>query len=264
MQNTNTAPLRPTTAPGRLAVLLFALTSYGIGMAGLAALVAATFVPSLFEAGPVLAATTTGAVVVNVLLVAAFGVQHAIMARPAFKRRSERIVPKPAQRSLFVLLAGAISAGIVWFWQPLDAVVWSVDAPALRVALYALGATGWTYLVVASFAIDHFHLFGVAQAWRCFRRREEPALPMMRRLMYRFDRHPIMTGVLVGLWATPTMRLDHLVLALAFTSYVVIGVAMEERDLVREHGRSYDDYRRSVGSIVPTFARRVERTAAFE
>jgi protein-S-isoprenylcysteine O-methyltransferase Ste14 len=235
----------------RSALLAASLSSYAIGVTGLVALIAKSFHLIPDDLGTKFTSSNGGALVVNTLLVALFGVQHAVRARPRFKRWWTKRVPEEIERSIFVLLAGVLMLAVVGLWQPLAGEVFRIDQPFARTLLLALGAAGWVYLLAATFAIDHFQLFGVKQGLAAFvgRRVSEPAF--VQRAMYRFDRHPIMSGVLVGLWATPTMDLSHLVLATAFTLYVIVGVAIEERTLVALHGERYESYRRAVGTLVP-------------
>ena len=245
-----------SSAAGRWTLFLLGVSFYGIGVFGLCWLIACClgFVP--FTGGPVSLDSTAAAVALNLGLVALFGVQHAVMARPAFKERWTKVVPPALERSIFTLLAGLLMALAMWLWQPLSGQVWSFDAPVAKGALWTLGALGWGYLFASTFAIDHFELFGLRQVFANLRGRSAAAPSFKRRLMYRFDRHPIMSGVLVGLWATPDMSVTRLVLALGFTCYVVVGVAIEERTLMQLHPASYSEYRREVGSIVPYVGRR--------
>jgi methanethiol S-methyltransferase len=233
-------------------LLALAACAYGLGVTGLAALIATSFGLYNFQWSPNVASTVTGALLLDAGLLALFGVQHTIMARPGFKRWWTGIVPAALERSIFVALSGALMLLILWGWQPMPATVWQLDSTWARTALLVLQGAGWTYLLAATFAVDHFHLFGLTQPWRALSGRS-PVEPLFRRrLMYRFDRHPIMTGVLVGLWATPHMRADTLALAGLFTFYIVIGVAIEERELVRAHGTTYLSYRDEVRSVVPS------------
>lgn len=235
------------------AAALFAtgVLCYAVGVSGLVALILATLDVVPFTGGPVELSGTWPAIAFNLGLIAVFGVQHAIMARPAFKERWTRVVHPAIERSIFTALAGGLVGLIVWLWQPLTDVFWTVgDGPA-RWALLGLCAFGWTYLLAASFAIDHFELFGLKQVWRNLTGRPTAPPPFRARLMYRFDRHPIMTGALLGLWSAPTMTLDRMVLALGFSAYIVVGVTMEERDLRRHLGATYVSYAKRVGTIVP-------------
>ena len=240
----------------RTAVLAYGVTAYAIGVAGLCWLIGGSLGLIPFTGGPVSLGSVEARVAFNLAFVALFGLQHAIMARPAFKARWTRVVPPAIERSTFVLVTGLLVSGFMWLWQPLPEVVWSVEQPLVAGFLFALGALGWAYLFTASFAIDHFELFGLKQVWNAFRGGEARPHRIVSRLMYRFDRHPLMSGMLFGLWCTPLMRVDHLVLAAGLTTYIVLGVLIEERTLVAIHGEEYRSYRRRVPALVPFPGRR--------
>lgn len=244
----STPAVRRSHAALRLAA---ALSCYALGCAGIVALIAVSFGAYDFHLSPKLTGTVAGAAVVGTLLVGLFGVQHTIMARVGFKRRWSRVVGADLERSIFVALSGLLMLLILWGWQPLPGTVWRVGDPVLAGAVRALQGAGWAYLFAATFTIGHFDLFGVARPWRALVGRPEPAERFTERLMYRFDRHPIMSGVMIGLWCTPHMRVDLLLLAVIFTAYIAVGVAIEERELVRTHGATYRSYRERVGSLVP-------------
>jgi protein-S-isoprenylcysteine O-methyltransferase Ste14 len=251
MKTTSAALAAPSTLFSRVAILAYSVTCYALGVSGLVWLILATLDVVPFTGGPAALSSTGAAITFNLVFVALFGFQHAIMARPAFKERWRRILPQAAERATFTLMAGLLMALAMWVWQPLPSTIWAFESPVLVMGLRGLCALGWAWLLAATFAIDHFELFGLKQAWRNFRGVDQAKSPFVMRLMYRFDRHPIMTGALIGLWATPVMRLDHLVLALGMTAYVVIGVFIEERTLVALHGDNYREYRRKVGALVP-------------
>ena len=207
--------------------------------------------------GPVVAA-----VLVNVALLGLFAVQHSVMARPAFKRRWTKIVPKPVERSTFVLFASAALALLLWQWRPIGGVVWSVTDPVVASVLYAIFAIGWGVLLAATFLINHFELFGLAQVWR-FLRGVEVAPPKFRTPgLYRWVRHPIYLGFVLAFWATPLMTVGHLLFALATTAYILIGIWFEERDLIVEFGEQYRRYRASVGMLLPRLASAERPTSA--
>ncbi|MCB0545755.1 MAG: hypothetical protein KDC70_19665, partial [Saprospiraceae bacterium] len=195
---------RPTSSSshlfGRLAVFSYGMASYAIGVAGLLALILATLGVLPLSGGPVHIEGVAGRLAFDVALVALFGIQHAIMARPAFKRWWTTVIPKAAERATFVLLSGLLMANAIWLWQPLDGALWTVESQAGRWLLLGGCAFGWAYMLTASFAIDHFELFGVKQVWRNLRGLDTPEPKLAQRLMYRFDRHPLMTGVVLGLW----------------------------------------------------------------
>lgn len=193
---------------------------------------------------------------VNVALLGLFAVQHSGMARPEFKRWWTKIVPKPIERSTYVLLASLALILLFSLWRPLRAVVWSAESEAARVALWALFASGWGLVLLATFMISHAHLFGVRQVHDYLRARD-PADPGFQTPgLYRHMRHPIMTGFLVAFWATPHMTVGHSLFALATTGYILLALKLEERDLVRAHGEKYETYRRRVPMFVPRPARR--------
>jgi|GEM_PF-249505 len=235
----------------RLAVVAYGLVAYAVGVTALIAVILQTLGVCTFTGGPLGALPWPAALVINVGLVIAFALQHSIMARAWFKKRWTRLIPAAAERSTYVLVTGLFLLPMLWLWQPIESVAWTVSSPALAAVIRVVAIAGWTYLFVASYAIDHFELFGLRQVVRHFRGRPAPAIPFRERWMYRIDRHPIMTGLLIGLWATPVMRLDHLVFAASLSLYLVVGVMFEERALRRELGGVYDDYARRVGTVVP-------------
>ena len=192
---------------------------------------------------------------VDLALLALFAVQHSVMARPWFKTWWTRIVPTPLERSTYVLFSSLALVAMFALWRPLGGQVWSVESAAGRVALYALFAFGWALVLVSTFLINHFDLFGLRQVWLALVDRPYTQLRFGTPGPYRLVRHPLYVGWFFAFWATPTMSLAHLVFALATSAYILVAIQFEERDLVREHGESYERYRRSVPMLVP-FARR--------
>ncbi len=190
------------------------------------------------------------ALLVNLALVALFGIQHSIMARKAFKQRITRIIPAAAERSTFVLASTLLLALMMWQWQPLGGTIWSVETPALRAALYLVFALGWVLLFASSFIINHFDLFGLRQSWLGFRGTPYSPITFRDPWLYRQVRHPLYLGFLLGLWSTPSMTATHLVLAVALSAYIMIGARLEERDLIEEHPE-YAHYRTRVPMFVP-------------
>ena len=169
------------------------------------------------------------------------------MARAGFKRAWTRVVPVAAERSTYVAIASAQLAVVVWQWRPIDTVIWSVAAPA-RYAIYAVQALALALIVVSTWLTDHFDLFGLRQAWLGDK---YTPVPFVERGLYRYVRHPMMLGMLVWLWAAPTLTVGHFVLSAGLSVYIAIGIAFEERSLERELGAPYADYRRRVPAIVP-------------
>jgi protein-S-isoprenylcysteine O-methyltransferase Ste14 len=191
------------------------------------------------------------AVLVNVSILAAFAIQHTIMARPAFKRWWTRIIPKPAERSTFVLIASAILLVLFWQWRPHTSVVWHIDEPWLRGLLHGVSLLGFGIVLYASFLIDHFDLFGLRQVYLHLRGREYKHHPFMERSLYRVIRHPLMAGFLIAFWSTPTMTTGHLLFAGVTTAYIIFGIIIEERDLLKILGDDYRRYRRRTPALVP-------------
>jgi len=191
------------------------------------------------------------ALLTNLALLALFAVQHSVMARPAFKRALTRVLPQPIERSTYVLASSLALLLLFWLWRPMGGTVWRVEAPAGRLLLHAVCATGWLTVLASTFLINHFDLFGLRQVW--LHLRGEPNTPIAFRTpgLYRFVRHPLYVGWLLAFWATPTMTVAHLVFALATTGYILTAIQLEERDLIEVHGEAYRRYRHSVPMLIP-------------
>lgn len=196
------------------------------------------------------------ALIVDLLLIALFGLQHSVMARPGFKARWTKVIALPIERSLYCLATAAVLTALFVFWHPIAGVVWDVTHPVGAAVLWALFAAGFGIVFVSTWLINHFELFGLAQAWGHFRGHEPQPIAFRTPLFYRFVRHPIYLGFLLAFWATPHMSLGHLLLAAGFTVYILIGIHYEERDLMAHFGRTYSDYRARVGMVVPWLGRR--------
>ncbi|MDJ0976131.1 MAG: methyltransferase [Planctomycetota bacterium] len=241
----------------RTIALLYGLVCYAVGFGGIAYAIGFlnnVVVPKSLDVGATTALST--ALLVNVGLILLFGLQHSIMPRRSFKRALARVLPVWAERSLYVFASGAALAVIYAFWQPMPEVIWSVEAPTMRAALYGIQAFGWMLLVAATFMLDHFDLFGLRQVWAHVRGRPVEPLQFKTPALYRFVRHPIQLGVLVSFWATPEMTLGHLVFASAMSVYIVIALRFfEERDLLRDFGARYASYKEEVGMLMPRFPR---------
>lgn len=237
----------------RVSIFSFGVLAYLLGVGALLAVIAILLGAFQFTGWPLAQLAFGPALAFDSLLLVAFALQHSVMARPSFKARWTRVIPEAAERSAYLFATGLVLLPLLLLWQPMPSVVWSVETPALRWLLIGVAVAGWCYLLAASFAINHFELFGLQQAYQALRGRRLTSAPFRVRWMYRFDRHPIMSGILIGMWVTPTMTLDHLLFAAGFTAYVWIGVFFEERSLLRQLGRPYQEYCQRVGSLVPTF-----------
>jgi protein-S-isoprenylcysteine O-methyltransferase Ste14 len=191
------------------------------------------------------------AVVVDLLLLTVFALQHSVMARPAFKRWWTRVVPEPAERSTYVLASSLALLLLFWQWRPIGGLVWRVEQPAGHVALYGLFAVGWLTVLVATFLINHFDLFGLRQVWLYLRGEPYQPLGFVTPGLYRYVRHPLYVGWLLVFWATPTMTAAHLLFAITTTAYILVAIQLEERDLCATHGARYAEYRRNVPMLVP-------------
>lgn len=236
----------------RAAIFVYGVVCYGAFFAAflyLIGFVGDFIVPKSVNDGP---ATRTGlAVAIDVLLISLFGVQHTIMARPAFKRWWTRIVPKPAERSTFVLATVAVLALMFWQWRPIEGAVWSVEHPVGQAAIWAVFALGWGIVLLSTFLINHFDLFGLRQVTLYAMGKEYTHVPMQVRSLYRLVRNPLMTGFLLAFWAIPEMTLSHLVFTGAYTVYILIGVQFEERTLIHELGARYREYRAHTPMLIP-------------
>lgn len=239
----------------RILVLFFGIISYFIAVTGLACIILA--LAGLLPYGFMSQGRIEGLppLLWNFGLVAVWGGIHTITARPRYKAMLTRFVPEPAERSTYVLISGLTSVALIGFWQSVPGMVWQIDATPLVYALWGLFIVGWVFLLAATFAINHFDLFGLRQVYLEFRNQPRPPLAFTKQLMYRYVRHPIQTGVLIGVWATPSMSMTQIALSAGFTVYIFIGLWFEERDLIAEHGDEYRVYRKEAGLVLPRIGR---------
>lgn len=200
--------------------------------------------------------TLTTALLVNVALIALFGLQHSVMARPAFKTKWTRIVPQSVERATYVLAAAIALAILLRYWHTIGGTVWDVRGSALEPVIWMVFAVGWSVLLLSTFLINHFELFGLSQAWFHGRTRQVAAPELRQPLFYRYVRHPLYLGFSIAFWATPHLTVSHLLFAAGMQIYILVGIAHEERDLVAHFGPAYDDYRAKVGMLIPGIGRR--------
>ena len=234
-------------------VVFFATFLYAIGFIG-------NFgVPRTLDSAP--AAGFVASLLVDLGLLALFAIQHSVMARPAFKRWFTRVVPESAERSTYVLASSLALIAMFALWQPLGGSVWAVDDAAARGAIWGAFAFGWLLVLVATFLINHFDLFGLRQVWLQLLGRPYTHLAFRTPGPYRYVRHPLYVGWLFVFWSTPTMTVSHLVFAIATTAYILIAIQFEERDLVAHLGSKYSEYREQVPMIVPFTRKRFEDRA---
>lgn len=198
-----------------------------------------------------LAAPIPEAVLIDTALLIAFGVQHSVMARPAFKRWWVRFVPSPIERSTYVLLSSAVLALLYWQWRTMPTVIWEVRVPVARAVLWGLFWLGWAIALLATFLINHFDLFGLRQVYLASRQKPYTSVEFRVRLLYRVVRHPLMLGMVIAFWAAPVMTAGHLLFSIGMTTYILIATRLEERDLVASLGAPYRDYRREVSMLLP-------------
>ncbi|MCH8016644.1 MAG: isoprenylcysteine carboxylmethyltransferase family protein [Acidobacteria bacterium] len=207
------------------------------------------FVPKGMDTGD--AVPFGEALLMNVLLLGIFAIQHSVMARQGFKKWWTRIVPQPIERSTYVLLASLALLLLFWQWKPMGDVLWDVSGSTLGNVLIGVSLVGWLIVLASTALIDHFHLFGVSQVYSYLTNKEVMELQFAAPAFYKLVRHPLYLGFIIAFWATPVMTAAHLVFAIVTTAYILLAIQFEERDLVSFYGDQYRDYRRRVSMLIP-------------
>jgi len=194
---------------------------------------------------------TGNAWLINILLLSLFAVQHSVMARQGFKKWWTKIVPRSIERSTFVLISSLVLILLFYYWRPMPGVVWSVENTLLAALLTTLFFIGWFIVLLGTFLINHFNLFGLQQVYLNMKNSEPNPPQFVRPLFYKVVRHPLMLGFIIAFWATPHMTVGHLLFAFATTGYILVAIQLEERDMVRFHGEEYKKYQQEVSQIIP-------------
>lgn len=237
---------------GRISVFVYGVVAYLIFLGSFlyaVGFVGNWIVPRSIDSGNV--EPLGRSLLVNIVLLGLFAVQHSGMARPAFKQWWTKIIPQPIERSTYVLLTSLLLLLLFWQWRPLPEEVWSIENPLGVIALQAAFWLGWLIVLLATFLIDHFDLFGLKQTYHHMIGYTQAPSPFQTPLLYRYVRHPIMLGFVIAFWATPTMTVGHLLFAGVTTAYIVIAIQLEEHDLVTAHGDDYRDYQRRTSMLIP-------------
>ena len=232
--------------------VLFGVVAYGVTLVALLYLIGFTgnlIVPKSIDSGT--AGPLIQSVVVDTMLIAVFAIQHSVMARQGFKRWWMRIVPPTVERSTYVLFASFALLLLYWQWQPIPTPVWTVQDPIAAGAIDGIFWLGWVVLVASTFMLNHFELFGLSQVFARLFGKQLSDAKFRTPLLYRHVRHPIYLGILLAVWATPAMTAGHLLFALVITAYILIGIQLEEHDLIQQFGDQYRRYRKHAAMLVP-------------
>ncbi len=229
-------------------IAFFGTILYAIGFVG------NLVVPKTIDSEPQV--SLIQAILINAALLLLFAMQHSIMARPAFKQWWTRIIPTALERSSFVLLSSLCLMLLMWQWQPIGGVVWSIDNSFAKTILFILYLTGWGLVFVSTFLINHFDLFGLRQVWLYFTGKPYTALPFRLPALYKLVRHPLYLGFIIAFWSTPLMTIAHLLFAILTTGYILTAIQFEERDLLTHFGDKYREYKKWAPMLIPFSKRR--------
>ncbi len=241
---------------GRGIAFLYGVVCYGIFFLAFLYLIGFLgnlLVPRSIDVGPV--ATTSVAFLINFVLIALFGIQHTVMARPGFKEKWTKIIPKSVERSTYVLISSLILILLYWQWRPMTGVIWEAEAVWAQNILWAVFFGGFLLVLLSTFVIDHFDLFGLRQVWFNLRQKAYSSSGFKVTFFYKFVRHPLYVGWIMSFWGIPKMTVGHLLFALGMTGYILIAIRYEERDLVKSLGDDYARYREKVPMLIPKFAK---------
>lgn len=234
---------------GVISYLIFFVTfMYTIGFA------TNLFVPKSIDGDPQL--PLMNALITNLVLLGIFAIQHSVMARKGFKRWWTRIIPDPIERSTYVLFSSLALILLFWKWKPMGGVVWSISSPFLSGLMTAMSLLGFTLVLISSFMVNHFDLFGLRQVWLYFQKKPYTPLKFTTAYLYQYVRHPLYLGFIIGAWMTPVMTITHLVFAIMITGYILVGIYLEEKDLVGFHGTNYINYKKRIPMLIPKFGKK--------
>ena len=236
----------------RTLFLLYGVVCYGFFL--VAFLYAVGFVGNLIVPKSMDTGETTSlqsAILINLVLLGVFAIQHSVMARKGFKEVWTKVIPQPIERSTYVLLTSLALGLLYWQWQPINIVFWDLSGTVWAYILWGLCATGWLIVFLSTLMIDHFDLFGLRQVYFYFQEKEYEPLEFKKILFYKYVRHPIYLGFIIASWATPIMTFAHFVFAFAISAYVLLGMFLEEQDLVAIYGEQYQEYKKAVPMLIP-------------
>ena len=236
----------------RLSVFMYGVFSYlafFVTFLYLIAFIGNLVVPKTIDSGLTIGIPQSA--IIDLGLLSLFAIQHTLMARPGFKRWWTTLVPEPIERSTYVLATSISLALLCWQWRPMKELIWNVDNATGKAILFAFFFFGWGLALLSSFVINHFDLFGLRQVWFYLRNQKYSPVEFQMKSLYKYIRHPLVLGIIVGSWVTPRMTMGHLLLAVTFTAYILVGIQFEEHDLVHFFGENYTNYRRRVPMLIP-------------